>query len=146
MALTFDKASLNKQFEQFKEFKEKMIEKYVAAFEYTGEQFVNDAKDSGSYKDRTGNLRSSIGYIVALDGQIKSQKFEVSGKGTDGEKGKREGLQFAREIIGSRMGLILVGVAGMEYASALEAKGYEVISVSARYAGFKLNERIEKIK
>lgn len=35
-----------------------------------GERFVKYARENGSYEDRTGNLRSSIGYIIVKNGDI----------------------------------------------------------------------------
>ena len=60
---------------------------------YLGEKFVNKARLEGNYKDRTGNLRSSIGYIILLNGKIVNQNF--SGK----TKGKPQGLEVNSEVI-----------------------------------------------
>ena len=74
-------------------------------------------------------LRSSIGYIIAKDGEVVKENFVESDKGTDKTTGKYKGRRLAEEVSLSHAGgYILVGVAGMEYATAVEAKGYEVIS------------------
>ena len=36
---------------------------------YLGEKCINEARDSGSYSDRTGNLRASIGYVLVSNGK-----------------------------------------------------------------------------
>ena len=53
-----------------------------------GEQVLNAARLSNSYKDQTGNLRSSIGYVVAVDGEIvQMSSFDVVKNGGRGSKG-----------------------------------------------------------
>lgn len=42
----------------------------IRTLAYCGEVCLNAARSTNSYKDRTGNLRSSIGYVVAVDGRI----------------------------------------------------------------------------
>lgn len=100
-------------------------EKAFKALQYVGEQFVNDARTNGNYTDRTGNLRGSIGYVILVNGVIRKSNFT----------GKPEGRKKAREFAGELAsefgkGLVLIGVAGMSYAAAVEAKGYDVITSS----------------
>jgi len=47
----------------------KYEEKIVRILRNVGEKCINEAREYGSYQDRTGNLRSSIGYIVLKDGK-----------------------------------------------------------------------------
>lgn len=54
-----------------------------------GEKVRNEAIDSGSYKDRTKNLRSSVGYIVVVDGQV--HKTGAFGKSDGNSEGKSTG-------------------------------------------------------
>jgi hypothetical protein len=111
-----------------REFQEKTIE--VA--QYMGEEFVNKAREMDTYRDRTGNLRSSIGYVIVLDGKLVDQNFKPSAQGTDKNTGTAKAIEFAEELAGQYpSGLILIGVAGMEYAAYVEAKGYDVITGSA---------------
>ena len=92
------------------------------AAEYSGESFVREARQTDTYKDDTGNLRNSIGYLVLKDG---SQIAESFGGGVGGAAGK----QVAKEAAPGT-GTVIVGVAGMNYAAAVESKGYDVISNS----------------
>lgn len=101
--------------------------KATEALSFVGEEFVAKAKIKGNYRDRTGNLRSSIGYIVQKDGEIEKEAF-------DGEKedGVKEGQNFAHKLSPQwPNGHILIGVAGMKYAASVEHKNYDVISGSA---------------
>lgn len=94
-----------------------------------GEKVRNEAIESGSYKDRTKNLRSSVGYIVVVDGQVyKTGSF---GKPDGNSDGKNAGMSYARSLAGKfPKGIVLIVVAGMRYASYVSAKGYNVLDSS----------------
>lgn len=80
--------------------------------------------DSKGFYDISANLRSSIGYIVQKDTKEISSNFE--GK----SEGKNKGLATAKKIASKFTGYSLILVAGMDYAVAVESKGYDVISSS----------------
>lgn len=94
-----------------------------------GEQVLNAARLTNSYKDQTGNLRSSIGYVVSVDGEIvQMSSFDVVKEGGDGAKGgKAYALQLVKDF---PQGIVLIVVAGMNYASYVSAKGYDVLESS----------------
>lgn len=113
----------------FDHFQDRAEEKILKLLMAGGEKFVAIARKSGSYKDQTGNLRSSIGYVIAKDGEVIIGNFKESNKGSDKSTGKERGHRVAEEIsLSFSGGYILVGVAGMDYAAAVEAKGYEVVT------------------
>lgn len=104
-------------------------EKMLKAFQYAGEQFVNIARLGGTYEDDTGNLRSSIGYIILYNGEVVNQNFKKQQGAEDGDTGVLKGYEVANEVAGNHpFGWVLIGVAGMEYAAAVEAKNYDVIT------------------
>lgn len=75
------------------------------------------------YIDWTGNLRSSIGYILYFNG-IEHKKLFA---GT--QDGMKAGEDAARKAaMGNPDGIFAVIVAGMEYSLWVESKGYNVIS------------------
>lgn len=107
-----------------------------------GEQFVAAARDNRTYKDRTGNLRSSIGYVVLYNGKQLFESFE--------NKGGDQGVEAAKAIVTEAKGkfprgFVLIGVAGMDYAAAVEAKGFDVISASSIEAETNLKVAIQRI-
>lgn len=67
---------------------------------YIGETVLNRARSTNSYKDRTGNLRSSIGYVITVDGRIiHSSSFQTVKQGKDGSsKGAAYVKSLARKI------------------------------------------------
>lgn len=113
-----------------------------------GGKAVTHAKSYGSFTDRTGNLRSSIGYVLAKDGEIIDVGgFEaVSGpEGNNGE-GINEGKRYAEELgKSSGAGYALIIVAGMDYAEYVEAKGYNVLTETESYLESQINEVIDRI-
>tara|TARA_R110000744_G_scaffold195512_1_gene314545 strand:+ start:8978 stop:9436 length:459 start_codon:yes stop_codon:yes gene_type:complete len=116
--------------EQIKKFNDQTLK----TLQYVGEEFINKARTSGNYTDRTGNLRSSIGYMVFLNGVVQSQNFTAaaSGKKTNSAEGRGKGRLFAQEVSQEYpQGFVLIGVAGMSYAAAVEANNFDVITGSA---------------
>lgn len=104
----------------------------LQVLQYCGESAVAYARNNGDYINRTGNLRNSIGYIIALDGKAVTDAFEVDQYGTVNTTGALVGRQLALRVIGElNFGWTLVVVAGMEYASAVEATGRDVLSGSS---------------
>jgi len=89
----------------------------------------------GDYLDNTSNLRNSIGYFIAEDGVILKENGNSTAKGV------------AIEVINKNTsGFVLVVVAGMEYAAAVEAKGYNVITSSEKFAEGEIPKLIAQLK
>ncbi len=82
-----------------------------------GESFVRSARQNDTYKDQTANLRNSIGYS-AISPQQRSESANSDAK------------EAISEVEGEVQDTGLIMVAGMKYGSAVEAKGYDVISNS----------------
>ena len=108
---------------------ERIIKALVYNLAYVGEQVLNEARSTNSYKDQTGNLRSSIGYVIAVDGRIvQTSSFETV---RTGGQGSQEGRAFAEQLVSQfPKGICLIVVAGMNYASYVSAKGYNVLDTS----------------
>ena len=132
----FSQGDIDRRIDRFKVNVEQRI---IWTLAMAGEKFVNDARSTRTYKDQTGNLRSSIGYIIARDGNIIQENIE----------GKAEGMAQARKIANevlreNNKGFILIGFAGMEYAAAVESKGYDVITGSIPAAKALLKAKIKE--
>lgn len=93
---------------------------------YVGEQCLNEARNNGSYLDRTHNLRSSTGYVIVKDGKIVKMGDFTPIKG--GNEGAQGGAAFARQLVKEfPSGIVLIVVAGMNYAAHVSARGYNVL-------------------
>lgn len=128
------------------------IDAFIAAVEkrqiirlkYLGEQCVQRARINGDYMDQTGNLRSSIGYILFKNGVAISQAFEQV---LNASEGVNTGKELAIKI-GSKYnnGLSLVVVAGMNYALAVESKGRDVLTSTELFAQQEMPKILEQLK
>lgn len=111
----------------------------INRLKFTGESFVKNARENANFKDRTGNLRASIGYAILDNGQPVEQNF--SG-GVGGANGLKVALEVAEEF---PAGLVLIVVAGMEYAAAVESRNYDVITSSSLLADDELTKGIKEL-
>lgn len=134
------------------EFSDRIEQAYIDRFADAGEQACADAVANGNYQNITGNLRSSIGYMIGYDGKVireggfhkvqgrgenmehvmfttkdgKDVDFWAKGKFGDGSDGSKRGREIARRIIMGTSGYSYVLVVGMEYASYVSSRGYNV--------------------
>lgn len=136
---TFTRADIDRDLDAFREKVESDLFKILA---YVGEEFVKEArqmtKADGGFGDITGNLRSSIGYFILKDGKIVKENL----KGSAGIG--KSAARIALNGVEKRDGYQLVGVAGMDYASKVESKGLNVISVQADTAIINLERILDK--
>ena len=106
------------------EAKEVLEKRLIRTLKDVGEECVAEAIESGNYNDRTGNLRSSIGYVVAKDGSVVEEGgfYNIGfGEGASVGRGKAE------EAALGTSGITLILIAGMDYAQYVADKGYNVI-------------------
>lgn len=123
---------------------------------YLGEQCVTIAKRKISsagltyYKDRTANLKSSIGYVILIDGVIVlngkfRQEPQVDNKGAKAD-GAEKGQEFAKKIAAKYpKGIVLLIVAGMNYAEAVMARDYDVLDSAELNAENKMEGILKKL-
>ena len=119
----------------FDYFVDRAEERIYKLLQRAGEEFVKLARKKGNYQDHTGNLRSSIGYVIVKDGDILTENYELSDKkGTD--TGLREAKRLVSELLPLyKNGWVLIGVAAMPYAKYVEAiENLDVISVATEHA------------
>ena len=109
-----------------------------------GNRCITEARDNGSYMDQTGNLRSSIGYVVVVDGQIvRKNVVDLVKNGTEGTK---EAEAFLERLASEHStGICLIVVAGMNYASYVEGRGYNVLTSAELLAERLVPQLLEQI-
>lgn len=107
---------------------------------------IRDRSKEESWIDRTGNLRSSIGYAVYDYGikQIESA-FQIVRNGNEGSsEGKKMISQLGSEYSNA---YALVVVAGMNYASNVEAlENKDVLASTELWAKSIVDARLERAK
>ena len=129
------KTSPNGQAEAFIEgIVKRKIQSLIDALIYVGLECVREARLNRRYKDQTGNLRSSIGYCVLYNGRVmKKSNFEAV-KST-AKEGSTAGSKFLKSLISENYrGIVLIVVAGMNYAKYVEAMGLNVLDSSEHLA------------
>lgn len=141
----------------------KISQAILTQLKYVGESFVKNARQNAAFKDQTGNLRNSIGYLIIQNGSVVYENFKKSatvttvirsGRNRGQSKrtnGSNDGVQKARNFANQcaskyPRGFVLIVVAGMEYAAAVEAKGYDVLTNSSIQAKVDLQKAIQRIK
>lgn len=108
-----------------------MTDSIIETLEYIGEKAVTIARDRGNYNNITGNLRSSIGYVVLHDGEpVRQGNQEVYKDGGEGSKVAEELLIRVRSEY--PQGIVLIVCAGMKYASYVEDIHGRDVLTSAR--------------
>lgn len=123
---------------------ERLERAIIYNFHYVGTECINRARDLETYKDQTGNLRSSIGYIIVKDGVIiEESSFEQVKEG-------RAGSALGREFIQSLAakfphGIVLIVVAGMNYAASVEAHGNDVLTSAELLAERMLPDMMKRL-
>ena len=131
--------NFDKIFDDFISQKEKAI---LETLDYIGQQCQNDARSNGAYQDHTGNLRASCQYRVIRDGKT------YSGSGSEGSEGANAGDELLDKLSFqySMDGAVLIVVAGMKYAAAVEAKGFNVLTSAELLADQLVPQLLDKLK
>lgn len=134
-----------------KKFAEDAYRATLAELTNIGFEFVKAArektKDQGGFNDQTGNLRSSIGFIIMYNGKEAFADFRTGEKGTDRATGVAKAREYATEVAKEHPnGWALITVAGMEYASWVEGMGYDVITGSTLDGKKKMQEAEKNIE
>lgn len=130
--------------------KEEIIKRLCAV----GEKAVKIARENGNYEDRTGNLRSSIGYMVLIDGEsvFEGGQKAVSGTNADGvayngTSGVTESQNMLNKIKSElpAKGAVLVVCAGMQYAWYVEHLYGKDVTASAELEATNQARKLLKI-
>jgi len=106
---------------------------------------VRKKMESKPYEDHTGNLNSSTGFIIYKDGKVVYKDFRESDKGTDKRTGLKEGLSLALAELRASIGWGIVLVSGMEYASWVQSRGFDVLLGTSLNLDTILKEAFDEI-
>jgi len=111
--------------------------------------YIRNRSGEASWFDDTGNLRSSIGFVILDEGQIIYQSgFDVVKNGAEGSRiGKEFSELVAQRTEQFKKGLVLLVVAGMEYAAYVEAmENKDVLASSKPYANRIIQDMIKQLQ
>lgn len=105
----------------------KLVYRYAAVAEECLSLARSTTKASKNFLDQTGNLRSSMGYIIVDNGRVIN--FSDFKQVKEGDTGTVRGKALARQLADRfGKGICMVFVAGMEYAVFVENRGYDVLT------------------
>lgn len=123
----------------------KLIDLLVKNMCYIGETCIKIARETGDYNDITGNLRSSIGYIVLSNGTVKQYGAPVqkSGNSGDGSVGVAAGNELLDKLKTEYpYGVVLILCAGMEYAAFVENVRHKHVLIDAELEAQRLIDKL----
>lgn len=121
----------------------------IRALSYLGEQCVSRVRNRGgnkSWYDQSGNLRSSVGYVIAYNGSII--QYSDFNQIKQGSEGVTVGKKLAEELVKRYSSdYVLVIVAGMNYAEYVERKdNKDVLASTELWAIDQVPKMLEKLK
>lgn len=129
--------------ERFDNFLKAVEEESIKALTDMGERCVIEARNNHAYIDQTGNLTSSIAYMIFKNGEAIHENFEQVKEGAEGIKAGKELAQKIGSEYPER--LVLIVVAGMNYAIYVEAKGLNVLASAEHLAEKELPRMMEEL-
>lgn len=139
----FSTTDMQKRFDAFLDV---VNQKQIERLQYLGEMCVSHARNIPApqgFMDQTGNLRSSIGYAVYVNGVAIHTAYEQTKEGSEGVK---TGSALADKVGKSIDGIGLVLTAGMHYAVYVESKGRDVITSAELLAKKELPRMLEELR
>lgn len=115
------------------EFTENAKNAIVSELTDVGLQCVKEAREGKGYTDQTGNLCSSVGFIVVRDGKIveKTLASQIGDNKPTTQEGMNKADDYLKHLASSHSsGICLIVVAGMNYAVYVEGRGRNVLTSS----------------
>jgi hypothetical protein len=113
-------------------------DEYYETLAEIGREACRNAMRTGTYNNRTWNLRNASGGCIVRNGQVVDIWVENDGSHPDAERNTRNLLLYNEHPYD---GLYLAN--GMEYASFVESRGYEVIKTHGLlYAKRQIKKKI----
>ena len=138
----FTRDDVRKRYDAFLDEVERM---QIEILQELGEKCVAKARSIPStqgFQDQTGNLRSSIGYMVFVDGMAIHTMYNQIKEGSEGAK---VGESLAKKIGQGQHGVCLVVTAGMNYALYVESKGRDVLTSAEHLAERELPRMLKEL-
>lgn len=116
----------------------------LAAFGAECEERIRNRSAEESWHDVSGNLRSSVGYVVAKEGKVWAMSaFNAVGGGT---LGSSKGRAMAGRLAASYTDMFILAVfAAMEYADEVERlDNRDVLASAILWARSEMTGRLQK--
>lgn len=127
------------------QFKQRQESAILRCLKKIGEEAINTARTSRRYHDQSGNLTSSIGYVILRRGSIVNKAgFD---KTKEGDEGVRQGENLATSLAKDYPhDFALIVVAGMDYAAYVEAKGLGGMTAAELQSKASIEQFVKRFK
>lgn len=130
---------------EMQELRRRQEQAILRRLQYIGEEAINTARTNRKYLDQTGNLTSSIGYVIVRAGSIVVKGGFDQTK--EGAEGVQTGEGLANEVSSNYLhDYTLIVVAGMDYAEYIETRGLGGMTAAELEAKDKIEKFINKFK
>lgn len=106
------------------EFRKETISEIIESLRFIAQGSYEEALRRKRFANDTGALVSSIGWAISYDGKIV-HSGGFTGNGINSSVGQSAGREVVADLARGK-GIRLILVAGMPYASYVEAKGFDV--------------------
>lgn len=119
----------------------------IECLQALGEMCLIEARNNKGYMMQTGALLSSTGYMIFVDGVAIHTHFDAASgaESNAAQNGIKAGSNLAEKVGKETKGIALVVVAGMNYATYVEAKGYNVLSSAEHLAQRELPRMLKEL-
>ena len=119
----------------------------IRQLSYIGEECIRIAREphANDYNDITGNLRSSIGYVILYDGKpvLYGQSKQYNGEKGDGAAGPPAAKELLKKLQAKfPWGIVLIVCAGMNYAAYVENIHHKDVLTSAELKAESLMKQL----
>lgn len=101
---------------------------------------IRKKKHTPNYIDDSGNLRNSIGFLLAYNGEVVNSDFKGGEPGDAAKKIANDAL------LGNANGIVLILTAGMEYAVNVHRRGYDVLTSAELFCKQSFDKMLSKYK
>ena len=157
MSVTLEQGAEQAVTEEITQSMQRLHRRIIRDLRNAGEKAVEKArlivtKNGGGgvmppYTVQTGNLVSSVGYVITYDGQIvgMSSFQAVAGPKGDGVEGSTTGKAYVKELaMRFPQGYALILVAGMHYASYVQELYHRDVLVSGSLVAEQLVREMQE--
>ena len=157
MSVTLEQGAEQAVTEEITQSMQRLNRRIIRDLSKAGEEAVKKARlivtagGGGSvlppYTVQTGNLVSSVGYVITYDGQIvgMSSFQAVAGPKGDGVEGSTTGKAYVKELaMRFPQGYALILVAGMHYASYVQELYHRDVLVSGSLVAEQLVREMQE--
>lgn len=129
---------IEKDISDLKDFIKNIYSEVKEAIVEVADEAIAQQKQESDYKNHTWNLRSAPGYAVTIKGKEVARNVPAGAH----EEAESKTNRVLNEV--NKSGTSLIFADGMEYASFVQSKGYDVLNTALLYSDLELNKKSQE--